>query len=51
MIFEIKHKISGTVMFSLETQSLKLCVEAAVKSGADLIGANLIYANLRGTKI
>ena len=48
MLFEIKHRFSGSVLFSLETESLKLCVEAAVKSGAYLRGANLDGANLDG---
>jgi len=38
MIFKIKHRFSGSVLFSLETESLKLCVEAAVKDGANLDG-------------
>jgi hypothetical protein len=46
MRFEIKHRYSCAVLFSLETESMKLCVEAAVKSGADLSGANLSGANL-----
>ena len=33
MKFEIKHRFSGEVLFSLETDSPKLCVEAAVKAG------------------
>jgi hypothetical protein len=44
--FEIKHRVTVAVLFSLETESLKLCVEAAVKGGADLAGATLTYANL-----
>ncbi len=44
--FEIKHRLTGKVLFSLETGTLKLAVEAAVKSGADLRYANLRYANL-----
>ena len=47
MQFEIKHRITGSVMFSLETQSLKLCVEAAVKSRADPRGADLRGAKIR----
>ena len=47
MLFKIKHRFSGSVLFSLETESLKLCVEAAVKDGADLRGANLRGADLR----
>ena len=47
MLYEIKSYFSGRVLFSLETTSLKLCVEAAVKSGADLSGADLSGADLR----
>src|SRR5689334_23082728 len=58
MKYEIKHRFTGKVLFSLETDSLKLCVEGAVKSKANLGGAylrdanlgdaNLVGANLRG---
>ena len=48
MKFEIKSFINGSVLFSLETNSMSLCVEAAVKRGANLRGANLRGANLRG---
>ena len=48
MKFEIKHRFTGAVLFSLETDSLKLCVEAAVKSGANLRGADLRDAYLSG---
>jgi Pentapeptide repeats (8 copies) len=51
MIFEIKHKLNLSVLFSLETESMKLCVEAAVKSGADLRGADLRGADLRGADL
>ena len=44
--FEIKHRYSGAVLFEMETDSLKLCVEAAVKSRADLSGADLSRADL-----
>ena len=36
MKFEIKSRWNGSVLFSLETESLKLCVEAAIKAKADL---------------
>ena len=39
MKFEIKHRPTGSVLFSLETESMKLCIEAAVKSGANLYRA------------
>jgi hypothetical protein len=46
MLFEIKHRFTGSVLFSLECGSLKLCVEAAIKSDADLSGADLSRAYL-----
>ena len=54
--FEIKHRFSGAVLFALETESMKLCVEAAVNvranlRGADLMGTNLRGANLRGADL
>jgi len=51
MNFEIKNRFSGSVIFSLECDSWKLCVEAAVKSSADLSGANLYGANLYGANL
>ena len=46
--FEIKHRYSGAVLYSLETESIKLCVEAALKSRADLSGADLNGVDLNG---
>ena len=51
MKFEIKSWDGGSVLFALECVSLKLCVEAAVKSRADLSGANLSGANLSGANL
>ena len=51
MRYEIKHRISGNILFSVETGSLKLAAEAAVKSGANLGGANLRGADLRGADL
>ena len=51
MIFEIKHRLSGNILFSLETESLKLCVEAAVKSETNLDGAYLGGENLGGANL
>ena len=51
MKFEIKHRFTKSVLFSLETDSFKLCVEAAVKSGANLSGANLYCADLSGADL
>jgi uncharacterized protein YjbI with pentapeptide repeats len=51
MKFEIKHRYEGSVIFALETESFKLCVEAAVKSVADLSGADLYGADLRGADL
>ena len=50
-LFEIKHRDNGTVLFSQTCGSLKTCVEAAVKAGADLYGANLRGADLRGADL
>ena len=55
MLFEIKNRFNGLLIFSLETESIKLCVEAAVKarinlSSADLYSANLSSANLSSAK-
>ena len=62
-LFEIKHRLTVAVLFKLETESLKMCVETAVKrsaylrdadlrdadlGGADLRGADLRGADLRG---
>ena len=46
MLFEIKHRFTGSVLFSLECGSLKLCVEAAIKSRANLTRADLSEADL-----
>jgi hypothetical protein len=46
MNIEIRNRYEGKILFKLEVGSLKLCVEAAVKSRADLSGANLSGANL-----
>jgi hypothetical protein len=51
MKFEIKSRWSGAVLFSAETDSLKLAVELAVKSRADLARANLAGADLAGANI
>ena len=41
MKYEIKHRYTGAVLFSLDCGSLKICLEAAVKSHADLRDADL----------
>ena len=61
MKFEIKHDITGAILFEFETTSLRLCLQAAVKSyanlmgasliGADFVGANLVGANLRDANL
>ena len=47
MKFEIKHKLSGKILFSIETETMKMAVEAAIKQKANLSYANLRYADLR----
>ena len=51
MKFEIKHRFNGSVLFSLETETICLCVEAAINSGANLSGADLSRANLSGADL
>ena len=46
--FQITARITGAVLFEIECGSLKLCVEAAVKTGAYLTGAYLTGAYLSG---
>ena len=50
-LFEIKHRDNGTVLFSRTCGSLKTCVEAAVKAGADLREADLYGADLYGADL
>ena len=45
--FKIKSWMNGKVLFEGKFGSLKLCLVAAVKAGADLRGADLRGANLR----
>jgi hypothetical protein len=47
MKIEIKHRLTGSILFSIETDSMRLAVEAAIKQKADLRYANLRYADLR----
>jgi Pentapeptide repeats (8 copies) len=51
MKFEIKSRWTRAVLFSLETESLKLAVIAAVGAKANLHGADLCGANLRGANL
>ena len=51
MLYEIKHRVTGATLFSLECKSMIVCVEAAVKSLADLSGAYLRGAYLSGANL
>jgi len=51
MKFEIKSRFDSSILFSIETESWKLAVEAAVKTGADLNGAYLKGAYLKGADL
>ena len=46
MNFQIKSRWDSKILFELEIGSFKLCVEAAVKSGAYLSDADLSDADL-----
>ena len=45
-LFEIKNRFTGEVLFSAECESLKICVEAAVKGNTNLYTTNLYNADL-----
>lgn len=45
-LIEITNRITSQVIFSGEYESIQECVEAAIKSGANLSNADLRYANL-----
>ena len=51
MKIEIKHRCSGKVLFSFETDKIKIALEAAFKSGANLSGASLSRADLYGANL
>ncbi len=56
MKYEIKNRFSGELIFSFETESMKLCVEAAFRAGtnlsrANLSGVDLYRANLSGANL
>ena len=46
-LFEIKSRFDAKVLFSRDCESLKVCVEAGVRAGADLGYADLGSADLR----
>ncbi len=51
MKIEIKSRWNGSVLFSFETDKIKLALESAVKQGANLKCANLKCANLEGADL
>src|SRR3990167_839760 len=51
MKIEIKSWFDSKILFSIETDSWRLALEAAVKSGANLAGADLSGANLSGANL
>ena len=51
MKIEIKSWYTGGVLFAVETESLRLAVELAVKARAHLRGANLTDADLMGANL
>jgi len=51
MKFEIKHRLSGAILFSVEAENWRCAVEAAIKGSADLRSADLRYANLRSADL
>jgi len=50
-MIQIKSRWSNSVRFELETDSIRVAVEAGVRAGADLGGADLGGADLRGADL
>ena len=50
-LFQIKHRVTGLVLFEKTADSLKLCVKAAVEARTDLNGADLGGADLNGADL
>jgi uncharacterized protein YjbI with pentapeptide repeats len=51
MKIEIRNRFNAEIIFSIETDSWKLAVEAAIKAKADLRSADLRSANLRSADL
>ena len=51
MLIEIKSVLDGKILFSIETSSWPLAVEAAIKAKTDLSYADLRSANLRSADL
>ena len=51
MIYQIKNRFTGAILFEHEADSLREAVEMAVKSGASLAGARLDGASLAGASL
>jgi len=50
-LYELKNRFTGEVIFSLECESFKVCVEGCIKAGISLKSANLEYANLESANL
>ena len=48
---QIKHKITGEVLFEKDVESMRLCVQAAIEVKANLRDADLRGADLRGADL
>ena len=46
MLHKIRHRFNGSVLFELDCDSMRACVEAGLKTKADLRRADLRGANL-----
>jgi len=49
--FEIKHRFTGKVIFSLKCKSFKICIETAIQGSANLSSADLRSADLRSANL
>ena len=51
MKIEIKNRWNTKLLFEINTESLKICVESAVKINANLYNADLRYADLSNANL
>jgi hypothetical protein len=50
-VIQIKHRYSGKVLYECEAANVRICIESALKAGANLSGSDLSGSNLRGSDL
>jgi uncharacterized protein YjbI with pentapeptide repeats len=49
MMIEIKNRFTGLILFSIDSDNMKLAIKAAIKSKVDLCGSDLRWSDLSGS--